>query len=207
MTQATDDTRAAGPGSRAAGAAIKPAQVQVVFADLQPALVGNSVTLAPEAMTRSAVGLAEIASLLDMPMWFSVAAQAGMDPTMVEALAPWSRDGNILHRVTPGALQDAPTREALAGAERPVLVVCGFAAEVVVLQSVLDALAAGYRVYHAVDAIGGLSARSEQAAFREMEAAGATPTSVVSLAARLAPDFSRAPGTDVLAVMMSVMNA
>ncbi|WP_235811820.1 MULTISPECIES: hypothetical protein [Pseudomonas syringae group] len=42
----------------------------------------------------------------------------------------------------------------------------------------LDGIALGYVVYYVVDAVGGLSDRTEQASFRAMERAGAIPTSL-----------------------------
>ncbi|WP_251977553.1 isochorismatase family protein [Salinicola avicenniae] len=191
-------------GGPQGAARLDPGQVQVLFADLQGKLPENSRTVAPTSMAETAAGLAKIADLLGLPMCHSVAAQAGMDPTIIAPLAPYANEENTYPRVTAGALMDASTRQALAAAHRPVLIVAGFAAEVVVLQTVLDAVAEGYTVFYAVDAIGALSARTEQAVFRQMDAVGAMPASVASLAARLAPDFDRAPGTDVLEVMLSL---
>ncbi|WP_252107940.1 MULTISPECIES: isochorismatase family protein [unclassified Halomonas] len=179
-------------------------QVQILFADLQGNLIDNSRTTPPESIIRAAVGLARIANILELPMHHSVAAQAGMDPSVIEPLRPYAIEDNTYHRVTSGALMDAPTQEALSATERPILVVAGFAAEVVVIQTVLDALAEGYTVFYMVDAIGGLSERSELAMFRAMEDAGAISSSVASLAARLAPDFDRAPGTEILKLIQSL---
>jgi hypothetical protein len=45
-----------------------------------------------------------------------------------------------------------------------------------------------------LDACGGMSARTEDAALRQIEAAEGVTTSVVSLVTALTPDFSREPG-------------
>ena len=188
-----------------AGAWIDPAQVQVIFADFQGNLPDSSRTRSPEALARSAVGLAKIAKLLDIPMLFTSAAQDGMDPTTMEALKPWSHDGNTYYRMTSGTFMDEKAAAAIDANDRPILLVAGFASEVVVMQTVLDGLAAGYRVYYVVDAIGSQTNRSEQAVFREIEQAGAIPTSVISLATRLAPDLSTSPGKEVLAIMLDTV--
>nr|WP_285016868.1 isochorismatase family protein [Novosphingobium sp. fls2-241-R2A-195] len=88
---------------------------------------------------------------------------------------------------------------------RKTLVISGYAAEVVVLQAVLDAVAAGYTVHYVVDAIGSKSARTEEAAFREMEEAGAIPTSVLSLTTRLTPDFFHSPGSETFAALQTLL--
>lgn len=192
--------------SSTAGAKIDPSDVQIVFADLQPSLIGGSATVPPDDLARSAAVLAEVATILDIPMTFSIAPQGDKPARVIDALSPYATEAKTISRRSAGALIDPFTAEALARTERPILVVAGFASEVVVLQTVLDAVQDGYTVYYAVDAIGGLSERSEQAMFLAMEAAGARPTSVVSLAARLAPDFSRPPGTEILTLIRRVIS-
>lgn len=96
---------------------------------------------------------------------------------------------------------DEQTVRTLSAQGRRTLVIAGFTAEVVVLQAALDAIAAGYVVYYVVDAVGSRSERTEAAAFRQIELAGGQPCSVMSLSTRLAPDFFRAPGSDVFATL------
>jgi len=69
----------------------------------------------------------------------------------------------------------------LGAAGRRTLVVSGFATEVVVLHAVRAAISAGCDVLVPVDACGGMSARTEDAAFRQIEAAGGVTTSLVGL--------------------------
>jgi hypothetical protein len=61
---------------------------------------------------------------------------------------------------------------------------------------VLDARAQGYDVLVPVDVCGGMFERTEQAALRQIIAAGAK-TSVVSIATKLAPDFTTDLGKDL----------
>jgi nicotinamidase-related amidase len=84
------------------------------------------------------------------------------------------------------------------------LVIAGFATEVVVLHGVRDAIAAGYRAYVPVDACGGMSSRTEDAALRQIEAAGGVTTSVVSLVTAMAPDFAQEPGRNTLAALQAL---
>ncbi len=62
------------------------------------------------------------------------------------------------------------------------------------LHAALDAQKQGYQGIVAVDARGGLSERTEQAALRQMEGAGVLISSVVSIATKLAPDFTTEKG-------------
>jgi hypothetical protein len=82
--------------------------------------------------------------------------------------------------------------------DRRTLVIAGFATEVASLHAALDAIKMGYAAQFPVDANGGMSARSDDAAFRQIERAGGVTTSVVTLATTLAPDFATNPGTQVL---------
>lgn len=70
-----------------------------------------------------------------------------------------------------------------------------------VLHAVLDARKYGYQVLVPVDACGGMSPRTEEAAFRQIEFSGAITTSVVSIAAKLAPDFTTNQGKQMFAIV------
>ncbi len=72
------------------------------------------------------------------------------------------------------------------------------------MHAVLDALKSGYQVLVPVDACGGMSERTEQAAFRQVEAAGAITTSVVSIATRLSPDFTTEQGKQMFRVVQQL---
>ena len=96
------------------------------------------------------------------------------------------------------------TAEALARPGRKVLVVAGFATEVVVLHAALDARKQGYLVLIPVDVCGGMSERTEQAALRQIEAAGAITTSVVSIATKLAPDFTTDLGKQMFGIVQKL---
>ena len=71
--------------------------------------------------------------------------------------------------MTASPFLDEATRAAIAAPGRQHLVVAGFATEAVVLHTVRDAIAAGYQVYVPVDACGGMSSRTEDTAFRQIE--------------------------------------
>lgn len=61
------------------------------------------------------------------------------------------------------------------------------------LHGVRDAIAAGYRAYVPVEACGSMPSRTEDTAFRQIEAAGGVTTSVVSLVTAWRQILRRSP--------------
>jgi nicotinamidase-related amidase len=171
---------------------------QILFVDLQPELTKDSETNAPESISANATVLARIAGILGIPMTFSVVPVAGQEGRVLPELAACATEQNTNRRTMAKAFLDRPLVQTLADLQRPVLVIAGYATEVAVLHATLGAMAAGYRVHYVIDVMGSGSHRTESAAFRQMEMAGAIPTSVLTLAAHLAPDFTQPPGADVL---------
>jgi hypothetical protein len=60
-------------------------------------------------------------------------------------------------------------------------------------------------VHVAVDACGGVSTRTEDAAWRRIGAAGGTTTSVTTIAAELAGDFTTELGGKTLGIMYETL--
>jgi len=169
---------------------LDPNTVQVLFADLQPQILARSNTNAPDALARSAAVLAQVARLLHLPMHLSVVPEGGQRPELIPELARETEGVAQYPRLSASPFLDEATRAAIAATGRQHLVIAGFATEAVVMHGVRDAIAAGYQVYVPVDACGGMSSRTEDAAFRQIEAAGGVTTSVVTVVTALAPDFS-----------------
>ncbi|MFB4300550.1 isochorismatase family protein [Actinomadura sp. NTSP31] len=170
--------------------------VQLVFADLQDSIVALSRTNAPETIRRSAGVLGGIAQTLDIPFTVSVAPRPGGPGVIAELpeTPPFVRSG-------PCCWDDPAWREAIDAEARKTLAICGVTSEIVVLHTALDALADGYDVIVLVDASGGLSERTENAALRQIEAAGGTVTSVASFVTSMVRDFSNPTGRNVITTL------
>jgi len=179
------------------GSSIDPADVQVLFADLQTSLVTRSVTTPSATIAQAAKALADVAKALGLPMVFSVVPEGDGRSVLIPELREHVKAANTFRRTSISPFHDSQTVSALARSGRRTLVVAGFATEAAVEQSALDAIVAGYTVFHAVDAMGGLSQRGEDAALRTIERAGSTPTSVLGLATRLVNDFVSPRGGQV----------
>ncbi len=163
-----------------------PNDAIVVLVELQPEIMVGSRTN-PEAKLRQAVSmLVEGTEALGIPIVRSVISLApGVVPTTIEEL----RGEPPVVRSTVGVFDHAESRQAIDAHGRPVVAIGGISSEIAVLHAVLGARRSGHAVHVLVDACGGLSERTEQAAFRQMEAAGATLSSVASFLTSMTPSL------------------
>jgi nicotinamidase-related amidase len=107
-------------------------------------------------------------------------------------------------RTTPNAFNDAELRAAIEASGRRTLLVSGVATEVAVELPCLTAAAEGYEVQVVLDACGGVSPRTEDAALRRMTQAGVRTTSVPTLIGELAGDFTQPKGGQAIGVLFEL---
>ena len=177
---------------------------QVLFCDLQKEIVKHSQTTSPRALASAAGALRQLARLFALPMIVSVVPEGKQPPQLIDELLDATEATPQRQRSTVGLFGDAPTSAAIAQSGRKVLIVAGFMMEAVVLNTVLEALDDGYKVLVAVDACGSSSARTEAAVLRQMEAAGAITTSVVSIGTKLSPDLSTERGKQMFSILQTI---
>jgi Isochorismatase family len=173
---------------------------QLLLCDLQPDIVARSKTIDRDVLIKSAGVLLEIAKLFSLPTTLSVVPEGDKAPELISELRGSGFAQEKL-RASASPFLDEATKNLLAQSGRQVLIIGGFATEAVVLHAVLDARAQGYDVLVPVDVCGGMSERTEQAALSQITAAGAITTSVVSIATKLAPDFTTDRGKDLFNVV------
>jgi hypothetical protein len=172
--------------------------VAVLFLDLQAEILPNARTISGERVVRSAGVLAKLAALHTLPAFLSSVPPGGAFAR--EVLEPLGRPP-LRPRTQTTAFADAALVRELGESGRRVLVLAGVASEVVVLRTALAALAGGFVVHVAVDACGGADSRTEEAAWRRIISAGGVTTSVTTLAAELAGDFTTETGGATLALI------
>ncbi len=114
------------------------------------------------------------ARLLGIPILGTEQYPKGLGPTVAELAALL---GPVPAKLMFSCRECAHILEPLRQEGRHKLVVVGIEAHVCVLQSVLDLLAEGWRVYVPMDAVGSRFAIDYEAAIRRMESAGAILTS------------------------------
>jgi nicotinamidase-related amidase len=187
-------------------ASLDPGAAVVLFADLQKGIVELSTTL-EEARLRRGVGvLAQLAQLFSIPVVVTAAPSSPGGPEIVPEIGQALGEVRPLVRNTTDAFTHAPTREAIERTGRRTLLVSGVATEVIVQHSCLSAAARGYAVQLVVDACGGISPRTEDAALRRLVAAGVVPTSLASLAGQLAGEFTQPRGAQALGLVFQLAN-
>jgi nicotinamidase-related amidase len=113
----------------------------------------------------------------------SIVPEGGKAPEVLPDLA------KEFARMTADPFLGPQTREAIKRRQAAGLLIAGFATEAVVLDAALSVLESDYRVQVPVDAYCGMSARTEDAALRQIEAVGGM-TTVVSLVTAMVPDFA-----------------
>ncbi|MEV4110203.1 isochorismatase family protein [Nonomuraea sp. NPDC049695] len=175
---------------------LNPSSVQLVFADLQDSIVEISATNPAASIRRSVKVLAGLAPALGIPFTVSAAPRPG-GPGVIEEVP----DAEPYVRTGPSCWDDTAWRETVLATGRRTLAVCGVTTEIVVLRTALDALADGLAVQVLVDACGGMTARTEDAALRQIEAAGGVVTSVAGFAADMVRDFTTPTGRQVIAAL------
>ncbi|WP_214316612.1 isochorismatase family protein [Nonomuraea sediminis] len=168
--------------------------VQIVLGDLQSGIAEASRTNPPAALRRSVGVLATVAGVLEIPITVSLAPGSGV----IEEIPA---DVPVLVRTGPCVWDDEAARKVITAAERPVIALAGVTSEIVVLRTAIDALAAGYAVHVLVDACGGLTDRTEAAAFRQIEAAGGIVTSVAGFASDMVRNFTTPKGREIITAL------
>jgi nicotinamidase-related amidase len=170
----------------------------ILFLDLQEEIVKNSATVPAERLARHAGVLAKLAALHKIPCFLSSVPPGGAFlPTVLESLG----NPTPSPRTQTTAFADPSIVDGLKASGRKIIILSGVASEIVVQRTALDALDAGYQVQLAVDACGGVSPRTEDAAFRRIGAAGGVTTSVTTFAAELAGDFTTESGGATLGLI------
>lgn len=174
----------------------------ILFLDLQEEIIKNSRTLPKERLERTAAGLAKLAVLHKLPVFISAVPPGGAFLPAVTSVLP---DIKPSMRTYTTAFADPHLTSMLKSTGRKVLLLSGVASEIVVQRTALDGITAGYDVLVAVDACGGVDARTEEAAWRRITAAGGAVTSAITFAAELAGDFTSASGGATLGLMYELL--
>lgn len=174
----------------------------VLFLDLQDEIVKNSRTVPIDRLRRATGALAKLATLHKLPAFLSAVPPGGA--FLADVLGPLNNPQPRIRTQTT-AFADTGLVDALRASGRRVIVLAGVASEIVVQRTAFDALAAGYTVHVAVDACGGVDARTEDAAWRRIITAGGVTTSATTFAAELTGDFTTELGGATLGIVYETL--
>lgn len=179
---------------------LDPDHTLILFADLQTGIIELTATNDPARLHRAVGALAKLAALFAIPaIVTTVPAEGGARVTPEIAASLGELPQQV--RTTTDAFTHAPTRDAIAQTGRKTLLIAGVATEVIVQHSALSGTEHGFHVQVVVDACGGLSPRTEDAALRRLTQAGVVTTSIASVAGQLAADFTQPRGGKALGVL------
>jgi hypothetical protein len=174
----------------------------VLFADLQAGIVELTKTVSLDRLRKGVLGLGRLAALFEIPIIVSgVAAEDGKPSTMLPEIAQGAGDYSTHHRTTCDSMLNNEIAAAIEATGRKTLLISGVATELAVQLPALTASDAGYRVYIVLDACGGMSERTEDAALRRLAKAGVTTVSVMTLAGELAGDFRDAKAQQAIGIL------
>jgi nicotinamidase-related amidase len=185
-------------------APLDPKNAVVLFADLQMGILELSATCEPARVRRGVGALAKLSQIFQIPAVVTTALSGSGEPRVTPEIAASLGVLAPHTRTTTDAFLDPATREAIAQTKRKTLLIAGVATEVIVQHSALSAAAQGYDAHIVVDACGGLSHRTEEAALRRLGQAGVVTTSIASIAGQLAGDLSQPKGQQAIGVLYEI---
>jgi nicotinamidase-related amidase len=162
----------------------------ILFADLQAGIIELSQTNPLERLKKSVNALSKLAKLFEIPVIVTgIQGQDGSPAAVTPEIAEHLGDFPIHHRKTCDLFLNAEIVAAIESTGRKTLLISGVATELAVQLPALSAADRGYKAYVVLDACGGISERTEQAALLRITKAGGTAVSVMTLAGELAGDF------------------
>jgi nicotinamidase-related amidase len=181
---------------------IDPQDTLVLFADLQAGIVELSQTNPLDRLQKAVRALAKLTRLLAMPALVSgVRGEDGSPAKVIPQIAEGLGELPTHHRTTCDSFLNEEIVSAIKATGRRTLLIAGVATEIAVQLAALTASDQGYRVYVVLDACGGMSERTEQAALHRLAKAGVTTVSVMTLAGELAGDFREARAQQAIAIL------
>ena len=181
---------------------INPQDAVVLFADLQAGIVELTQTNPLDHLKKSVRALAKLAKLLDVPAVVTgIRGEDGNSAKVIPQIAEGLGDLPTHHRTTCDSFLNEEIVAAINATGRKTLLISGVATELAVQLPALTASDQGYKVYVVLDACGGVSERTEQAAILRMTKAGATTVSVMTLAGELAGDFRNTKAQQAIGIL------
>jgi nicotinamidase-related amidase len=152
--------------------------------------------------------LAKLAKLFEMPVIISgIRGEDGSDAKVLSEIGEALGELPTHHRTTCDSFLNEDIVAAIEATGRKTLLISGVATELAVQLPALTASDHGYRVFVVLDACGGMSERTEQAALLRMAKAGVTTVSVMTLAGELAGDLRQPKAQKAVGILYEMASA
>jgi nicotinamidase-related amidase len=177
----------------------------ILFADLQSGIIELSQTNPLDRLRKSVRSLAKLAKLFDIPVIVTgIQGEDGAPAAITPEIAEILGDVPTHHRTTCDSFRNAEIVAAIEATGRKTLLISGVATELAVQLPALSAANQGYKAFVVLDACGGMSERTEQAALLRIASAGATAVSVITLAGELAGDFREPKAQQAVGILFEM---
>ena len=171
---------------------LSPHNAVLALIDFQPLQVSSVASMSRRELVSNVTALARTAKLYGVPTVLStVNVATGANKPTISQIANEFPGIPPIDRTTLNAWEDPRFRAAIEATQRRKVIFAALWTEVCLAFPVLSALEAGYEAYPVVDAVGGTSLISHNAALRRMELAGARPVSWVQVLCELQRDWAR----------------
>lgn len=190
---------------------MKPSKIEVsdtlvLFADLQAGIADLPLTVPYAKLQKGVLALSRLAHLLEMPAIVSaVKGQDGSPAKVMPEIAQGLGELPIHYRTSADTFENQAIREAIEATGRKTILIAGVATELAVQLPALSASDLGYRVFIVIDAVAGISERSEDAALRRIAQAGASTVSIATLSGELAGDFSQPRAQQAIGILFEMV--
>jgi nicotinamidase-related amidase len=156
-----------------------PSDALLLVVDLQEKLL--PAIAEQERVTRRCETMIRAARLLNVPIVWTEQYRKGLGPTVGSIAGAIGETARPIEKMTFGCLACDAANEAVRQTGRRQIVLIGIESHVCVLQTALHALAEGYTVFIAEDAVGSRRPSDRESALRRMAQSGTIPASVEML--------------------------
>ncbi len=186
---------------------IHPDDALVLFLDLQAGIVELTQTNPIDRLRKSVAALGKLAALFAMPVIVSAVREQNADAVMLPEIRESVGDYKVHYRTTCDSFQNDRVRELIRASGRSTILLSGVATELAVQLPALSASDAGYRAFVVIDACGGMSQRTEQAALDRIHQAGGSSISAITLAGEIAGDLREPRAQQSVGILFELAKA
>jgi len=173
---------------------------------LQAGIADLPLTVPYTRLQKGVLALSRLAHLLGMPAIVSaVKGQDGSPAKIMPEIAQGLGELPVHYRTTADSFENQAIKQAIEATGRKTILIAGTATEVAVQLPALSGSDLGYRVFIVIDAVAGMSERTEDAALRRLAQAGASTVSVATLSGELAGDFSQPRAQQAIGILFEMV--
>ena len=178
----------------------------VLFADLQAGIADLPLTVPYKKLQKGVLALSRLAHVLEMPAIVSaVMGQDGQPAQIMPEITQGLGTLPVHYRTTADSFENQEIKQAIEVTGRKTILIAGAATEVAVQLPALSGSDLGYNVFIVIDAVAGISERTEDAAMRRIIQAGVSTVSIATLSGELAGDFSQPKARQAIGILFEMV--